>query len=211
MPPSRPPAKLARVIIVHRIPFSTNVERVALAAGLKGVEVTWADHDAADRSRVEEISGQPLVPVAELDGEVIRGSMRIVERIDRDHPEPPLVSSAPAAAARARIFVSWFDRVWKGPPNALAGPPPPDADALRRRARRWTDHVEDLLTEDPYLGGEAPGLADVCAFPFLKYAVLDRHPEDTDSFHAVLVDMLRDRERPRLEEWVKRVDALPRA
>jgi len=28
---------------VYRIPFSTNVERVALAAGHKGVELEWVD------------------------------------------------------------------------------------------------------------------------------------------------------------------------
>ena len=49
---------------VYRIPFSTNVERVALAAGHKGVEIEWIDVDAADRSPVEAVSGQPLVPGA---------------------------------------------------------------------------------------------------------------------------------------------------
>ena len=41
------------VLRVHRIPFSTNVERVALAAGHKGVPVTWVDHDAAEFRRRE--------------------------------------------------------------------------------------------------------------------------------------------------------------
>ena len=39
------------MISVHRIPFSTNVERVALAAGHKGVELEWVDHDDDDRPR----------------------------------------------------------------------------------------------------------------------------------------------------------------
>ena len=38
---------------VYRIPFSTNVERVALAAGHKGLEVEWVDVDPHDRSAVE--------------------------------------------------------------------------------------------------------------------------------------------------------------
>ena len=46
---------------VYRIPFSTNVERVALAAGHKQLEIEWIDVSADDRSPVEEISGQPLV------------------------------------------------------------------------------------------------------------------------------------------------------
>ena len=39
------------LIRVYRIPFSTNVERVALAAGHKGMEVDWVDVDPDDRSR----------------------------------------------------------------------------------------------------------------------------------------------------------------
>ena len=88
------------MIRVHRIPFSTNVERVALAAAHKGVEVEWVDHDAADRSAIEAFSGQSLVPVAEVDGDVVRGSMRIVERLEADHPHPPLYPDDPLEAAR---------------------------------------------------------------------------------------------------------------
>jgi hypothetical protein len=43
------------VIRVYRIPLSTNVERVALAAGVKGVEVDWVDVDPADRSPVRAV------------------------------------------------------------------------------------------------------------------------------------------------------------
>ena len=175
------------MIRVHRIPFSTNVERVALAAGHKGVEIEWVDHGAGDRTAVIDLSGQSLVPVAEFDAEVVRGSMRIVERIERDHPDPSLLPADPAGLARTRIFVAFFDRVWKGPPNALDAPePPPDADALAARLRTWSGWFEDLLAEDPYLGGDRLGLADVCAFPFLKYAILDPDPGDPRPFHAVL-------------------------
>lgn len=200
------------VIRVHRIRYSTNVERVALAAGHKGLEVAWIDHAADDRSAMLELSGQELVPVAELGGEVIRGSMRIVERLEADFPDPPLLQSDPAGAARARILVSWFDRVWKGPANALdVDPPPPDADQLRIRSRRWTELIEGLLAADPYLGGDGLGLADVCAFPFLKYAVIDPDPDDVEPFHPLLAELLRHGSHPRLDEWVKRVDAHPRA
>lgn len=53
--------KPVAMIRVHRIPFSTNVERVALAAGVKGIEVEWVDHDPGDRS---EIVRPPLYPAA---------------------------------------------------------------------------------------------------------------------------------------------------
>lgn len=199
------------MIRVHRIPFSTNVERVALAAGIKGVEVDWVDHEPGDRGAVVEASGQPLVPVAELGVEVVRGSMRIVERIDREFPEPPLYPRHQVARSRSQIFIEWFDRVWKGPSNALDGPTPPDADALRRRIRTWSGWLEDLLAEDPFLAGRAPGAADICAFPFLKYATRSPEPDDDERFHAVLHSALAPCEGPRLAEWIDRVDSLPRS
>jgi glutathione S-transferase len=48
------------VLLIYRIPFSTNVERVALALGHKGMEVEWINVDPHDREEVERISGQPL-------------------------------------------------------------------------------------------------------------------------------------------------------
>lgn len=200
------------MIRAHRIAFSTNVERVALAAGHKGVELEWVDHDPADRSAVVALSGQELVPVAEFDGEVVRGSMRIVERLESQHPDPALYPVEPASAARARIFVDWFDRVWKGPPNALDEPTaPPDADALLRRARSWTAFFEQLLAAAPFLGGgKTLGVEDICAFPFLKYAVVDPELGDDERFHAILVDVVRPGDHPRLDAWVRMVDALPR-
>jgi glutathione S-transferase len=200
------------VIRVHRIPFSTNVERVAVAAGYKGVEVEWVDHDPADRAAVVALSGQELVPIAELDGVVVRGSMRIVGRLEELRPDPSLLPADPADLARARIFVSWFDRVWKGPPNALdADAEPADAAALRLRCREWTGWCDALLAGSPYLAGERPSIADVCAFPFLKFAVVDPAPGDDERFHAILAELLRSGEHPALDDWVRRMDALPRA
>jgi glutathione S-transferase len=200
------------VIRVHRIPFSTNVERVALAAGHKGLAVDWIDHAGDDRSGIVEVSGQILVPVAELDGEVIRGSMRIVERIEAICPGPPLYSSSPGELARARVFVEFFDRVWKGPPNLLdADVPPPDAEALSRRLRTWTGWFEDLLADAPYLGGDALGVADVCAFPFLKYATLRPAEGDDERFHAILSRELSAEPGSNLAAWINRVNESPRA
>ncbi len=198
------------MVRVHRVPFSTNVERVALAAGHKGVRLQWVDHADADREAVIELSGQRLVPIAEFGTEVVRGSMRIVERLEAEHPAPALFPSDPAQRAGALITMDWFDRVWKGPPNALDGLEPPDADALRSRLRLWTRWLVDLLADRPYFGGESLGIVDVCVFPFLKYAVIDPDRADVEAFHAVLVDLLRTDDHPMLDEWVARVDAQPR-
>lgn len=206
------------MIRVHRIPYSTNVERVALAAGAKGIEVEWVDHDPADRSALVSLSGQELVPVAEIDGEVVFDSMRIVERLEALAPRPPLFPSEPSERARVDVFVEWFNFVWKGPPNALDAelskgePDPVSVEAHVARTRGWLPLFESMLSGAPFLGGEALGAADVCAFPFLKYAVLETPPGDTETFHPALERCLKPAgPYPLLCDWVVRLDALPRA
>ena len=94
---------------VYRIPFSTNVERVALAAGHKGLEIDWVDVDPNDRSPIEAVSGQQLVPVLVTDdGEVVVDSPVILDWIEAHYPEPRLYS---ARSAEARIFAEWFNHV----------------------------------------------------------------------------------------------------
>ena len=202
---------------VHRIPFSTNVERVALAAGHKGLEVEWVDHDPGDRSRIRRLSGQDLVPILEIDGEVVVDSMRIVERIESLVPAPPLYPPQAAARARVEIFVEWFNEVWKGPPNAIEAelrseePDRGRVEELGQRMRSWLRVFEQLLAGDDYLFGPELGAADVCAFPFLKYAEL-RDPEDTELFHRILEEhQPLGGSYPRLRAWIARVDAHPRA
>jgi glutathione S-transferase len=211
-------ARLPGVIRVHRIPFSTNVERVALAAGIKGVEVDWVDHDPADRAALVELSGQPLVPVAEIEGEVVSDSMAILERLESHAPEPALYPANEASAAIAAVFVDWFNGVWKLPPNELENerakrvPDPARIDALIAQAHALTPRFEAMLSAHPFLLGHEVGVADVCTFPFLKYAEIDTAPGDPEPFHPALEDCLRPADGyPRLGDWVRRVDALPRA
>jgi glutathione S-transferase len=190
---------------VHRIPFSTNVERVALAAAHKGVAVDWVDHDPADRSAIRALSGQDFVPVAELDGHVIADSPVILRELERRVPDPPLWPSDPARRAEADVFVDWFNRVWKVAPNRMAGP----ADAAELRGS--LDRFEALLTGRDFLLGDSLGIADVIAFPFLKYAA-SIEPHDRDPFHHVLAEHLAlGSGYPRLRGWIARCDGLPRA
>ena len=79
--------------------------------------------------------------------------------------------------------------------------------------RGWLHVFEDMLDGRDWLMGETFGAADVCAFPFLKYGVLELRPDDSDPFHHVLAEHLpiKGGAFPALEAWVHRVDALPRA
>jgi len=194
---------------ILRIPFSTNVDRVALALGAKGLKATWVDVDPADRSAVVEISGQELVPVLVADdGEVVVDSTRILRRLEAQHPQPPLWPAEQPDRAQADVFAEWFDEVWKGPPNRIAAgaPRPDDADRLRG----WVDRFEALLDGRDYLLGDRFGAADALAFPFLAYGARPPPPVDTDPFHAVLWRgmPIASGPYPRLRAWVERIDGL---
>jgi glutathione S-transferase len=202
---------------VYRIPFSTNVERVALAAGHKGVEIEWVDVDPRDRAPVEQVSGQSLVPVLVHGDEVVADSSRILEWLEERFPERPLYPRERPRRAEVETFVDWFNLVWKRPPNLIAHEETtaqPDAARiveLGARMRDALDRFEALLDGRDHLFGEF-GVADVVAFPFLKYPVLGLPEGDDERFHAILVEhMPLGNGYPRLRAWVERVDARPRA
>jgi glutathione S-transferase len=194
-------------LTVYRIPFSTNVERVALAAGHKGIAIEWIDVDPDDRSPVEAVSGQPLVPVLVHDGRVLTDSPTIVDWLETRVPEPALYPSDPARRAEVSVFVQWFNKVWKRPPNALVERfDPADADELRASVAIF----EGLLAGRDYLFGDF-GVADIMAFPFLKYAAFGPTADDTDVFHGILVEHLVLTKDSPIRAWAERVDAHPRS
>jgi glutathione S-transferase len=200
----------------YRVPFSTNVERIALALGHKGIEVEWVDVDPSDRTEVERVSGQPLVPVLVDDGRVVFDSTEIMSYVEEQVPVPALWPDDPARRAELDVFLDWFNRVWKRPPNEIeaeGAKPEPDAGRIDELGRELTGSLalfEQLLTGRDYLFGEFSA-ADCAAFPFLKYALI--HDEtDTEEFHLILRRFLVLGQRfPGVESWIRRVDAHPRA
>ena len=204
---------------VLRVPYSTNVERVALALAHKSVAVDWVDVPTDDRATVVEVSGQDLVPVLIADhGEVVTDSMRIVDWIEKRRPDPPLWPAHRAAHAEVDVFIEWFNRVWKVAPNAIAAElaaTEPDQRAIDAHAedlRHWLAWFEDLLDGREHLLGERFGAADICAFPFLMYGVFAPADDDVDAFHQVLHEHLPIAGSfPHLEAWIDRVQRRPRA
>jgi len=205
------------VIRLYRANFSTNAERVALALAHKGIEVESRYIDYADRSEVQRVSGQGLVPVL-VDGDtVVVDSMRIVQYLDDLVPNPPLFPRDDARYAEMMIFTDWFNRVWKLAPNRieaeLAAEQPDHMViiALGREMKVALEGFEALLTGRQYLMGDEFSAADCAAFPFLKYAA-KRDPVDGEGFHRVLDEYQElDDDLFRLRSWIKRVDAMPRA
>jgi len=193
---------------LYRAPFSTNVERVALALAHKGlaVESVWIEY--SDRTPVERVSGQPLVPVLVDGDEVVVDSMAIVRHLEELHPEPPLYPAERARREEMLVFIDWFNHVWKVWPNSIeAGRDVEESSAAMARA---LDRFEAMLDGRDHLMGEEISAADVCAFPFLKFALL-RDPEDDEEFHLVLERHQRLNGHERLAAWIQRVNERPRA
>ena len=90
---------------LYRIPFSTNVERIALALAHKGIPVEYVDVDPDDRSPVVEVSGQELVPVL-VDGDLVLSGLARDPRPSRAAlPGAPALPGRRGAAREVRIFV----------------------------------------------------------------------------------------------------------
>jgi glutathione S-transferase len=184
------------------IPWSTNCARVSIAAALAGVEVDWTLVTFDDRTLIEELSGQKGVPIAELDGKIVVGSLEIVGRI-----APQLWPADPRTRALVDTFLEWFDRIWLHPLGVLWRDQDEDRKArATKRLDRSLDRFEALLEGD-YLFGQL-SVADVAAYPFLKYAT-DANPDDDYDIHDIMRRSLSVEGRPRIAAWLDRVAALP--
>ncbi|MGH2986295.1 MAG: glutathione S-transferase family protein [Solirubrobacterales bacterium] len=203
-------------IRLYRAAWSTNCERVGLALAHKGIEALSVLIEYGDRSPVEAVSGQGLVPVIEDAGEVVSDSVAILRHLERRRPGPPLFPADPARRAEVDVFIDWFERVYKQAPNELERElerERPDEARVERDGAEMHARLavfERLLDGREYLLGEF-GAADCVAYPFLKYAA-HRDPADTELFHVILADHQRlGDDHPNLAAWIKRVGERPLA
>jgi len=202
------------VIRLYRAAWSTNVERVTLALGHKGLEAESIWIDYGDRRPVEQVSGQPLVPVVDLDGEIVFDSPQIIVRLDELHPDPPLLPADRARRAELDVFVEWFEHVWKRPPNEIErilGLPETDPHQIHELSQlmnEWLDFFESMLNGRGYLFGDEFSAADCIAYPFLKYAA-GRDPADGELFHRILDEHQSVDGRPQLAAWIGRIRERP--
>jgi glutathione S-transferase len=208
------------VLTLYRMKHSTNCERVEMALAHKGlaVESVWVKDE--DRAPVRQASGQDLVPVLVDDGKVVIDSMEIVRHLEQRFPDtPPLYPREPARRADCLLFIDWFNRVWKRPPNdmeAELSKPEPERDMARvarlgRAMGGYLDLFESMLTGREHLLGDFSA-ADLAAFPFVKYATIPPEPGDTYLFHRILTEHQKPgATHPRVTDWIARMDRRPRA
>src|SRR4029077_19643278 len=108
-------------------------------------DVEWEDLDPGDRSPVERLSGQPLVPVLVHDERVLADSTVILRYLEELQPEPTLFPRDEARAAEVEIFLDWFNRIWKRPPNEIEAEraqAEPDAERIYDLGRELTGSLE---------------------------------------------------------------------
>jgi glutathione S-transferase len=60
--------------------------------------------------RIRRLTGQSQLPVLRLEGRVLHGSARILDELERLHPEPPLCPADPALRRRALEIQAHFDQ-----------------------------------------------------------------------------------------------------
>ena len=164
-------------MLLHDYFRSSAGYRVRIALNLKGVD--YARHEVmllegAQRSP-EHLARNPqgLVPALEVDGLVLTQSLAIVDWLDAKFPEPRLIPADPEARAKAlaQAMVVGMD---VHPLNNLRVMRRLKAMGVEEDARNeWTRHwiaegfaaLEAMAGEGAFLGGEAPGIADVFLIP----------------------------------------------
>lgn len=206
------------MIRLYGFPYSTNMERVQLALGHKEIEAVYVPIPYDDRSEVRAVSGQDLVPIIDHGGTIVADSPAILEYIEEHYPELPLYPPGHGRRAEMSVFIDWFNRVWKVPPNAIEAELGND-DPDQAKITAWQDEMrtslglfESMLAGRDYLMGKEFSAADCVAWPFLRYALIPPDEEDTYLFHAILVaNMSLGDDYGRLQDWIRRVADKPMA
>lgn len=184
-------------IVLHDYWRSSAAYRVRLCLALKGVAYTHvpvnlvAGEQSGDANRA--INPQGLVPTLVVDGRALTQSLAIVDWLDATFPDPPMVSADPfvRAGQLARALVVAADvhpidnlRVLKRLEAQFGADQATKDDWYRHWVIEGLTALEAMAADTPagpFLGGEAPDIADICLVPQLynarRFAVpLDAYP-----------------------------------
>lgn len=151
--------------------------RVRIALELKGADYTLHDVSLIDgEQRLPDYlarNPQGFVPALSVDGKMMTQSLAIIEWLDARFPEPQLIPNDPdaRAAVMAQVMIIASDIHPLNNLRILRRLETLGLDPLARRAwvQDWIGSgfavLEEMAGDGPFLGGEAPGIADVFLTP----------------------------------------------
>ncbi len=170
------------MLTLHNYFRSSTSTRLRAALNLKGLDYDYKAYALLKRETQtpEFLSKSPagLVPVLELeDGTALSQSLAIIEYLEEEHPEPPLLPADAKGRARVRAL-SYMIACEVHPLNNLRVLQylTSEFDADDQGKTAWFNHwvhatfapLETLLAESPdtgtYCHGETPVLADCCLY-----------------------------------------------
>ena len=155
--------------------------RVRITLNLKGIAFDSVPVNLLDGSHQTEEhrrrNPQGFVPVLAIDGMMMTQSLAILEYLDTSVPQPPLLPTSPAEAARLRAIAYAIameihpicnPSVVGHHAAAFDGDADDKADWMRHfidKGLRAVETLADHPTTGPFLHGDAPGLADIVLVP----------------------------------------------
>ena len=170
-------------VVLYDFPRSSASYRVRIALNLKGVayrrvllDLTKGDQSGADYTA---LNPHGLVPALAIDGLLLAQSLAIIDYLDAQYKDPPMVSSDPASRSRtlAQALLIAADI---HPINNLRV-----LGYLRRELGQgeeavgaWYRHwiavgfhaLEQQAPAEGLFGGDTPNMADVCLVPQMANA-----------------------------------------
>ena len=172
-------------------------EKVRMSLKRMGLRYDGEVIEPDDRRRVEQVSGQRLVPVLCDDDRVIPDSTRILRYLIARYGDTNMLPGDPAEQALAWIVEDYADEVL-GPllrtileDRPPSGSPLPAADRLETQFR----NLEQLFSQRRHVFGDTPGLADISLYAFLRSLVHLGRREISSGF-------------PHLKAWYGRMETL---
>ena len=159
---------------------SSAAYRVRIGLNLKGVAYDSVDVSLlnGDQRSPEHLARNPqgFVPVLDVGEGVLTQSLAILDYLDAKHPEPRFVPADPLARSRtlAMALTVACDihplnnlRVLNHLKRELSIEEETRNDGYRHWVVQGFDALEQMAGEGPFLGGDAPDMADICLVPQL--------------------------------------------